>query len=344
MKPHTSFPKLHIGLLLLLAQCATYRDLRIATIPASTTSTPSEDGTPPSHDAVAPNVPDTVTSSPNPPSIPPGEPRPWNTDASARGFESLEPLYAAQFHDGWVTLLHAYSDGNAVEHMTRVLNGTKRLWAGHREIPEQVTSIGPVYLVSTSGVTPMPMFLAVGMMVEGYWTIDYRRGQTRGPAIFTTGEPVPHARVRSAKQPETLPASSTAAAQLRELIAENNADDGRRIAAEHKRRAVTYSIQMVAGSFPGGDRVVVLSAEHPEGEHGARYSASFITDAMGEPRLHLHPPASDELDVIEGSMDLDGDGFDEILVDGIGFDSRNTKLYHPLPDRVDTFVLYEHFE
>ncbi|MBC8069131.1 MAG: hypothetical protein IAG13_12425, partial [Deltaproteobacteria bacterium] len=270
----------------------------------------------------------------------PASPTPGTTVAPGQvQFATLTPLRRADLRDGWLVVHVAAIDDTALARVQDSTGyGATWLWAGHRSIPNEVRELGPIHLVSPSGVQRLDAYGRIAADANG-WLVAYRRTGAKKPALALRGAPAGQARVRVAPKPKPIKRTHAMAARMRELLAK--ADVG----ADVIRRLGRYELQIVPGSFPGANRIVSVAAyatgvdDDDPGEYNGVVFTLDERDAIQQAVVPSGDPT-----VVDGVVDLDGDGLDEVLTTSSGYESGSGDVHRLTQGNVETFNLWSHDE
>lgn len=117
--------------------------------------------------------------------------------------------------------------------------------------------------------------------------------------------------------------------------------DAEALAEGAARRRVTYEIQTAAGVFPGATAVVAVSAvDHGgDGVDVEFFSAVFTVDDAGTvvQRIEAGRGGTQEIRAVG---DLDGDGFDEVVLHEQEYEGVMGRLARPTPGHVEVEILF----
>lgn len=324
-----------------------------ATTPAETTRSvtglgPDDAASVPASDAADRSA---AQHSPRPPSVladpgatqnhePPPAAEPATTLVPAQvQFASLAPFHAAKLRDGWLVVHIPAVDEAALARVQEATGfGDTWLWAGHRSIPAEVRELGSIHVVSQSGVKRLDAYARIAADPNG-WLIAYRRTAAKSPVLALRGAPAGQARVRLAPKPKAIKRSHPMAARMRELIAKAD------LPADEVRRLGRYELQIVPGSFPGANRIVTVAAYAVgvDGEDVGDYEGVVFTIDEGDFVQQVVRPIGDPT-VVDGVLDLDGDGLDEVLTTSSGYESGSGDLHRLTQGTVESFNLWSHDE
>jgi len=263
---------------------------------------------------------------------------PAATVADADGFASLQPMFRASFQGGWISILRPASDQSALERIADLTSsdGQQPLWAGHRLIPAEVREAGPIWIVSTTGVMKHESFARLRANYEGFH-VEYRRRTDKGPGVALSKAPAGDAKVRTGTKAKTIKRSHPMAERLRSLLAREGVDGA------VLRRLSRYTLQITPGRFPSADRVVSVSAIDPtEIEYGGDHCALFTLgsdDVVGQVLVANGDPT-----LVVGLVDLDDDGYDEVLTTMSGYETGSEDVFHLTDAAVTQVNLWSHDE
>ena len=257
--------------------------------------------------------------------------------ADADVFASLQPMFRASFQGGWISILRSASDQATLERLAELTpSGDDRLWAGHRSIPAEVRDAGPIWIVSTTGVVKHESFARLRADYQGFH-VEYRRRTDKGPGFAMSKAPAGDAKLRTGTNAKAIKRSHPMAERLRSLLAREGVDGA------VLRRLSQYTLQITPGRFPAADRIVSVSAVDPtEVEYGGDHCAVFTLgsdDVVGQVLVANGDPT-----LVAGLVDLDDDGYDEVLTTMSGYETASEDVYHLTDAAVAQVNLWSHDE
>lgn len=321
--------------LLLLTQCASpavvpptaaVAPAAMPTLPTMPSAPPAP-AEPPALDAVEDALAPSPFPTPTPPPIP--EPRP------------LGPVYYAESSKGWIEVRVATDDTEAISEVVQAVGEDGVLWHGDRRTPAEIRALGSLHLVGAGAPTEARAFVAlraVPGMAGASWVLRFRRGKLAGPFLAMSDAPSPDARLRAPGKPRRAKASDPRIRHLREGL---EAPDAEALAEGAARRRVTYEIQTAAGMFPGATALVAVTAVDGGGD-GADvelFSAVFTVDDAGAVVQRVEAGRGGKQE-IRALGDLDGDGFDEVVLREQEYEGVMGRLAHLTPGHVDVEILF----
>jgi len=249
--------------------------------------------------------------------------------------DRLAPYYSVDVSGGWVRVLiqgNGEADAPALEPVAAT---GETLWRGHRLEPEVLKSLAPIHIVSTRGVTKAETYARFSAdAYEGRWTVEYRGLRVKAPAVAMAGTPSEQATLRASPKPKRINRKHALAQRLREEAARSsNPWDPARVAS-----LTSYTLQEVPGTFPSASRVVLVTANNQDPESFDYCTLIVTLDADGREQQRV---LSAMIDAATGAGDLDGDGFDELLVRGEGYEEAAESLYRFTSSGVARIELWE---
>jgi hypothetical protein len=254
-------------------------------------------------------------------------------------FATLAPLLHAELRDGWLVVHVAASDDAALARVQDATGyGESWLWTGHRSIPSEVRELGAIHVVSATGTRRLDAYSRIAADPNG-WLIGYRGTAAKKPVVALRGAPAGQARVRVAPKPKPIKRSNPMAVRMRELLAKEG------VGAQEIRRLGRYELQIVPGSFPGANRIVTVSAysvgdgDDDVGEYEGVVFTLDAGDGIQQVVLAHRDPT-----VVDGLVDMDGDGLEEVLTTSEGYESASGDVHRLTQGNVETFNLWSHDE
>jgi hypothetical protein len=186
-------------------------------------------------------------------------------------------------------------------------------------LPPELLDLRPPVLVTADGFELLSAFSSVRFERNGSaraWVLEYDQKSSR-PAIAIGAPPHPDARLRTETSYESAALDHWAVALARRMFSE---DPIVLPVREHS----SWAVRTMVGRFPrGATRVVMMMG----GEHVSdRYGVAFTVNADAEVVQFVHQGGNLRLDAL---VDLDGDGYDEILLtdaDSAGYTHRLIRL------------------
>ncbi|MBL8943318.1 MAG: hypothetical protein JNK45_09235 [Myxococcales bacterium] len=319
---------------LMLTQCALPAVSPTETVaPAAEPAVPTMPAVPPA--PIEPPAPDVVEDAlapspfPTPKPTPSPEPRP------------LGPVYYADSSRGWIEVRVPTDDTEAIFAVVQAVGEDGVLWHGDRRTPAEIRELGLLHLVGAGAPTEARAFVAlraVPGMAGASWVLRFRRGKLAGPFLAMSDAPPPDARLRAPEEKRRAKASDPRIRHLRDGL---EAPDAEALAEGVARRRVTYEIQTAPGVFPGASTVVAVSAvdRGGDGVDVELFSAVFTVDDAGAvvQRVEAGRGGTQE---IRALGDLDGDGFDEVVLREQEYEGVMGRLAHLTPGHVDVEILF----
>lgn len=268
-----------------------------------------------------------------------------NPSPGAAPAPALGLVYYAETRDGWIEVTVPAKDIEGLRRLQQAIGGDGVLWHGDRRTPAEVRAFGQIYLLNAGAPTEARTFVAlrpeISMSSDDWWILRFRRGKLEGPFLAVSDAPAPEARLRKPPKLRRTKASDPMVAHLRTgLDALDDARAAEWFDAAVARRRVTYEIQAAPGVFPGASQVVAVSASD-SGDASVDpefYGAVFTVDEAGAvvQRIDTNWGATQELQAVG---DVDGDGFDDLVIRGQEYEGVDAKLVRLTPGNVDVRIL-----
>jgi hypothetical protein len=279
---------------------------------ASSTSRRDETGSPALEAASIPSS--TAATSEAPPA----------SDAAVRS--PIGPVYYANMRNGWVEVLVDVQDTNQLEAMIGAMKGRSELWAGDRGVAPELAAFPKLHLIGSRGVTESVDWAKAGGsfgMTDASWRLLYRPQGNKGPFLAVKDLPPAGTKLRKPSAPRPVKRSHAVATALVRGLAEEK-DSNRLPLSAH---GVTFTLQVVEGVFPDAAAIAIVTAvdvgatDVPES-----YSLLLALDGEGRVTRRASPSISDWFYVAYAVGDVDGNGFDDILLDGEGYEDKSVDM------------------
>jgi hypothetical protein len=192
------------------------------------------------------------------------------------------------------------------------------------------------WIVSEGGIERAAAFDAVEFDASDlgeYWSMEHATSRSRGMAIALSGEPSKDATLHRPPAPEHAFIDSR---EVVTLLAALAFDDAHRAFALADAKYPKVQRQAVTGRFPNGATrlVAVTIAFGQEAEYGG---GLYTADDAG--RL-VQLVDSGEPVALDFLIDLDGDGFEEIVFTSQGWEDVSRWLVHLGPSDVERIELH----
>jgi hypothetical protein len=246
--------------------------------------------------------------------LPTGATRPW---------DSLAPFWRVNEHRGRVTVAVPPLDERAFNALRwDGLRRREEVEAGHSALPEELVDLGAPVLISSEGFESLEAFTSVRFDLSGgskAWVLVYDR-ELRMPGLAIGGTPHPAARLRTEASREHIGLEHWAMSQARRMFV---ADPIVLPVPDH----ASWAMRMMEGRLPHGATRVVSVAES---SHAPSYGVVFTVNADAETVQFVYQGESVRLHAL---VDLDGDGYDEILLSD-GYEQHLVRLTESA--RIDT--------
>jgi hypothetical protein len=301
---------------------------------ANATVAPPRDAAPTSEAPPATAAEPTTIARPDPPAAvdhPASEPI---------AFDSLLPLYDAEYQDPSLFVL---VPRRGAAWVGRTVDAGQELPRGHRLEPKALQAMGSLHVVSTAGVQELGAYEGfAGLLPESYWRVRYEAPGIGAEPLATAGTPAATAVMRPiAASPVPVPKADALIRRAKRMVARKQPAAQQAWVSEH---LTEFSKQEIDGNFAGAPRLVVVGlwadpeSEDAESTEGLVGSAIFTLDAAGEV---VHATASDMRVTAKALVDLDGDGTDELLTLDEGYEERGRSLYRVTGKRIQRVEIFD---
>jgi len=246
------------------------------------------------------------------------------SDAAVRS--PIGPVYYATMRKGWVEVLVDVQDTSQLETMIGAMKGRSELWAGDRGVAPELAAFPKLHLIGSRGVTESVDWAKAGGsfgMTDASWRLLYRPQGNKGPFLAVKDVPPAGTKLRKPSAPRPVKRSHAAATALVRGLAEEK-DSNRLPLSAH---GVTFTLQVVDGVFPDAAAIAIVTAvdvgatDVPES-----YSLLLALDGEGRVTRRASPSISDWFYVACAVVDVDGNGFDDILLDGEGYEDKSVDM------------------
>lgn len=253
---------------------------------------------------------------------------------------ALGPVYYAETRDGWIEVTVPAKDSDGLFELGEALGGDV-LWHGDRRTPAEIRELGPMHLLNAAAPTEARMFAAlrpVTGMSEAWWILRFRRGKLAGPFLAVSDAPGAGVRLRKPAKARRTKLGDPMVSHLRKTL---ESEDAEALASGIAGRRVTCQVQTSAGAFPGATQVVAVSAiDSGDGDsEGDFFAAVFSIDDAGAVVQPIDAGRG-AMQEVQAIGDIDGDGFDDLVVHGQESEGVSAKLVRLTPGHVDSRVLF----
>lgn len=252
------------------------------------------------------------------------------TDAPAVPAEPVQspigPAYYATMREGWVEVLVHAKDSEQVVAMINALDGRSEMWAGDRRVAPELAALPRLRLIGSRGMSePLAWAQAAGEigMTEAWWRLRYRPRGNKGPFLAVQDPAPTGTKLRKPSPPRAVKKSHALAAVLVRGLAEEN-DSNRLPLSAH---GVTFMVQVVEGSFPDAASIAIVTAVDTQAADVPLFY-SLLLAIDGEGRMTRRASAS----IVDCSYeayavgDVDGNGLDDLLLEGTGYENQAVDL------------------
>lgn len=265
--------------------------------------------------AASPEIPSSSPAGP-PSVVEPSHPRDTADEepvAEPTSLKDLGPFYEAAVRGGKLQVIVPSSSREEWDHWSEAL--PDRVAADRPEVPFDVRGLGRIFVVSSRGVDPINSFEALEVHEAG-WLVEYPTQGLSGPVLGIASRPAEGARLLVPKPMARIDEEHPRARLLAEYVARQRADRG-----EQPVDLVNFELQELEASFGAADRVVAITAHHrviSDPEYGPESFGAILTlDASGNV---VHEVYSGGTCAVDGVVDLDGDGLNEVLFSEFGYE------------------------
>jgi hypothetical protein len=259
------------------------------------------------------------------------------TDAPAVPEEPVQspigPAYYATMREGWVEVLVHAKDSEQVVAMINALDGRSEMWAGDRRIAPELAALPRLRLISSGGVSEPVAWAQAGAeigMTEAWWRLRYRPRGNKGPYLAVHDAAPAGTKLRKPSPPRKVKKSHPFVAPLLGALAEDK--DAKLVPLTSY--GVTYMVQAIDGDFPDAAAVAIVTVVDP-GETRqpgydvagtSTYSVLLALDGEGRVVRPAAPSFTYYFHEAYAVGDVDGNGFDDLLLEGTAFEDASVDL------------------
>lgn len=245
----------------------------------------------------------------------------------------IGPAYYARMREGWVEVLVHAKDSEQVVAMINALDGRSEIWAGDRRVAPELAALPRLRLIGSRGVSePLAWAQADGEigMTEAWWRLRYRPRGNKGPFLAVQDAAPAGTKLRKPSPPRTVKKSHPFVAPLLGALAEDK--DAKLVPLTSY--GVTYTVQAIDGAFPDAAAVAIVTAVDPgeTREPGydvagtSTYSVLLALDGEGRVVRPAAPSFTYYFHEAYAVGDVDGNGFDDLLLEGTAFEAGSVDL------------------
>lgn len=238
----------------------------------------------------------------------------------------IGPAYYATMREGWVEVLVYAKDSDQVVAMIGAMKGRSELWAGDRGIAPELAALPRLQLIGSRAVSePLSWAQAsaeIGM-TEAWWRPRYRPRGDKGPFLAVQDPPPTGTKLRKPSPPRPVKRSHALAAALVRGLAEDK-DSNRLPLSTH---GVTFMVQVIEGSFADAAAIAIVTAvDTRAADVPMFYSLLLVVDGEGRMTRRASPSTVDWSYEAYAVGDVDGNGLDDLLLEGSGYEDQAVDL------------------
>lgn len=238
----------------------------------------------------------------------------------------IGPAYYATLREGWVEVLVHAEDREQVGAMIDALDGRSEMWAGDRRIAPEIAALPRLRLISSRGVSEPVAWAQASAeigMTEAWWRLRYRPRGNKGPFLAVQDPPPTGTKLRKPSPARAVKRSHALAAALVRGLAEEK-DSNRLPLSAH---GVTFTVQLVEGSFPDAAAIAIVTAvDTRAADVPMFYSLLLAVDGEGRMTRRASPSTVDWSYDAYAVGDVDGNGLDDLLLEGTGYEDQAVDL------------------
>lgn len=244
---------------------------------------------------------------------PPSSSVPWS---------SLEPIRSAHARDDGVWVSFETGRRGLSEELAYL---EAPLAPSDRRVPSVIEDAKSLYLVTEHGVESIGELKEVrtsSSPLRDWWLGVYAATSARGTGIVTVGKP--HSAAKLQLAPKAMSTQWGSDPRVEMLLATGKPTDEEMVRAALDQAQI--SVQHLAGRFVGGaTSIVAMTISLEPGEF---FGGLFTLDEHGQVVQVLFELSWSTGVTVDGLVDLDGDGLDEVLVTSWGIEDSDQSLLH----------------